>query len=221
MKKAILVLAVLLFMSAPAPAQCGATKRIGEAWTFYVNTHDPDSTYEEADADSAPTWRMYENETTTPVATGTMALLDDANTVGFYSDQVTLSSGTFSLGNSYTVRIRAIVSTHPANYNCGVTIIDYQEYQAGVAHTIATDPFISTADYATLVTSGTPDCEIAKDAADDASFADIAGTESAVGASGRSEVAMTAADWTANEYIAMRCSLPGAATQHYTWRVLK
>lgn len=81
---------------------------IDDAVTFAVNTHSTSGA--ESDADSAPTYRIYEDETGTPLLTGTMALLDDANTVGFYSEQITLSAANgFERGKSYTVRIRAVV----------------------------------------------------------------------------------------------------------------
>ena len=77
--------------------------------TFTCNTHDP-ATQESADADSAPTYRVYEAETSTPILTGTMALLDDANTVGQYSEEITLSAANgFELGKSYNIRISATV----------------------------------------------------------------------------------------------------------------
>jgi hypothetical protein len=82
---------------------------IDDALTFSVNTHDP-STGAESDADAPPTYRVYEDETGTAVLTGTMALLDDANTLGQYSEQITLSAANgFELGKCYTVRIRGVV----------------------------------------------------------------------------------------------------------------
>jgi hypothetical protein len=83
--------------------------KIDELLTFAANTHDP-TTSGESDADSAPTYRVYEDETGTPILTGTMALLDDTNTVGQYSEQITLSAANgFEAGKSYRVRIRAVV----------------------------------------------------------------------------------------------------------------
>ncbi len=82
--------------------------KIDDLLTFYATTHDP-STGAVADADSAPTYRVYEDETATPILTGSMALLDDANTVGFYSEQITLSEVNVDKGKSYTIRISATV----------------------------------------------------------------------------------------------------------------
>jgi hypothetical protein len=64
------------------------------------------------DADSAPAYRVYEDETTTPILTGTMALLDSANTAGLYSEQITLSAANgFEKGKSYSIYISATVSS--------------------------------------------------------------------------------------------------------------
>lgn len=81
--------------------------------TFVVNTHTA-STGASADADSVPGYRVYEDETGTAILTGNMAKLDDANTTGFYSEQITLSAANgFEVGKSYTVYISALVATIP------------------------------------------------------------------------------------------------------------
>lgn len=85
------------------------SKLIDDLLTFTCSTHDP-TTQAAADADADPSYRVYENETGTPLLTGTMAKLDDANTLGFYSEEITLSAANgFELGKSYTVRIEATV----------------------------------------------------------------------------------------------------------------
>src|SRR5512135_119097 len=76
--------------------------------TFTCNTHNA-TTGAATDDDASPTYRIYEDETATPVATGTMAKLDDANTTGFYSERIQLTSPTFSQGKCYTVYIQATV----------------------------------------------------------------------------------------------------------------
>src|ERR1044071_430124 len=77
--------------------------------TFCVNTHDA-STGAATDADSVPAYRVYEDETPTPILTGTMAPLDGANTTGFYSAQVTVSAANgFEVGKSYSIYISAAV----------------------------------------------------------------------------------------------------------------
>lgn len=82
---------------------------IDDLLTFCVNTHDPE-TGTETDADDVPSYRVYENETGTPILTGSMAKLDDSNTTGFYSEQITLSAANgFEVGKSYNIRITGVV----------------------------------------------------------------------------------------------------------------
>lgn len=83
--------------------------KIDDLLTFPANTHAP-STGAATDADAVPAYRVYEDETATPILTGNMALLDGTNTVGFYSEQITLSAANgFEKGKSYTVYISAAV----------------------------------------------------------------------------------------------------------------
>ena len=102
---------------------------IDDLLTFYVNTHTP-STGAAVDADAVPGYRVYEDETGTPLLTGSMALLDDANTVGFYSEQITLSAANgFEVGKSYCIRCTLVVG--------GVTGVDLKTFQVG-AHVVVT-----------------------------------------------------------------------------------
>ena len=82
---------------------------IDDTCTLYCNAHTP-STGAAVDADAVPGYRIYEDETGTPILTGSYALLDDANTVGFYSEQITLSAlNGFEAGKSYSVRTTIVV----------------------------------------------------------------------------------------------------------------
>ena len=83
--------------------------QIDDLLTFTVQLQSF-STGAATDGDSPPTYRVYEDETGTPILTGTMALLDDSNTVGLYSEQITLSAANgLEVGKSYTIRIAATV----------------------------------------------------------------------------------------------------------------
>lgn len=85
--------------------------KIDDLLTFPANTHRFD-TGAAVDADSVPTYRVYEDETGTPLLTGSMALLDGGNTVGFYSEQITLSAANgFEKGKCYTIYITATVNS--------------------------------------------------------------------------------------------------------------
>ena len=77
--------------------------------TIYANTHTP-ATGAAVDADAAPGFRCYEDETGTPLLTGSMALLDDVNTTGFYSEQIAVTAANgFEAGKSYCVRVTGVV----------------------------------------------------------------------------------------------------------------
>lgn len=93
--------------------------KIDDLLTFAVNTHSA-TTGAATDADSVPTYRVYEDEIGTAILTGSMAKLDDANTTGFYSEQITLSAANgFEKGKCYTIYISATVSsvTGTAHHN--------------------------------------------------------------------------------------------------------
>ena len=91
-------------------------KMIDDTLTFTANTHDP-SDGSASDVDGAynsgvPKYRIYEDETTTPIATGSMAKLDDVNTTGFYSEKITLAAATgYEIGKTYTIYIEAQVNS--------------------------------------------------------------------------------------------------------------
>lgn len=81
---------------------------IDDYLTFAVNTHNNKG--QARDADSVPFYHIYEEETATPIVTGTMALLNGSNTVGFYSEQVQLTAAKgFELGKCYNIYIEATV----------------------------------------------------------------------------------------------------------------
>ena len=83
--------------------------KIDDYLTFTCNTHTP-ATGAAVDADAVPGYRIYEDETGTPIMTGSMALLDDANTVGFYSEQIQLTTANgLEKGKSYHIRITGVV----------------------------------------------------------------------------------------------------------------
>jgi len=109
MRKLLTVL-LCLFSTAAHAAYLGSWK-IDDLLTFAANTHRFD-TGQATDADSVPSYRVYEDETGTAILTGSMALLDDANTAGFYSEQLTLSAANgFEKGKSYTVYVSAAVNS--------------------------------------------------------------------------------------------------------------
>lgn len=90
---------------------CPKRVQIGYTVTFSICTHDPDTGYL-TNASSNPAYRIYENETATPILTGTMARLDSANTTGFYTEIITCSGANgFEVAKTYTVYIEATVDS--------------------------------------------------------------------------------------------------------------
>lgn len=85
--------------------------KLGDNLVFTVNTHSA-TTGAATDADSAPSYRVYEDETATPLLTGTLAILDNANTTGFYTESIAVTTGNgFEEGKSYSIYIEATVAT--------------------------------------------------------------------------------------------------------------
>lgn len=84
--------------------------KINDLLTFVANTHNPTNGMAQ-DAVAAPSYHVYEDETVAPILTGTMATLNSPNTLGFYSEQITLSAANgFEKGKSYNIYIRAVVA---------------------------------------------------------------------------------------------------------------
>ena len=91
--------------------------KIDDNLTFPANTHLA-STGAATDADAVPAYRVYEDETGTAILTGNMAKLDDANTTGFYSEQIALSAANgFEKGKAYSIYISAAVSSVTGSMN--------------------------------------------------------------------------------------------------------
>lgn len=85
--------------------------KIDDLLTFHAMTHAA-GTGALTDADAVPAYRIYEDETGTAILTGNTAKLDDANTTGFYSEQITLSAANgFEKGKCYVVYITAAVGS--------------------------------------------------------------------------------------------------------------
>ena len=84
--------------------------KINDLLTFYANVHNA-STGAQSAAAAGPNYRVYEDETSTPILTGSMAALD-TTLVGFYSEQITLIASTgFEKGKSYSIFVVASVAS--------------------------------------------------------------------------------------------------------------
>ena len=101
---------------------CPSSCALEENLVFSITTHDPD-TGVLTDADSLPTYRVYEEETGTAILTGTMSKLDDPSTTGFYTEliAVTLANG-FEAGKTYTIYIEATVDSDTGGISYGFKV---------------------------------------------------------------------------------------------------
>ena len=101
---------------------CQSRVTLGDNLTFTITTHDPD-TGVLTDADAAPVYRVYENETAVAILTGTMAILDNAGTTGFYSELVACTAANgFEIGKSYNIYIAATVDSDTGGISYGFTV---------------------------------------------------------------------------------------------------
>lgn len=97
-----------------------APNQRGESLVFHARTFTRQGL--PADADSAPSYRVYEDNASSPLDTGTMNLLDSGNTEGLYEAVVPLTdvSG-YEAGKTYTIYIEATVG--------GVTATGSHQFQ--------------------------------------------------------------------------------------------
>ncbi len=113
---------------------CPSKVGLGDSVVFSICTHDPD-TGVLTDADGAPAYRVYEEETATAILTGSMAKLDNANTTGFYSELLacTVPNG-FELDKTYTIYIEATVDSDTGGmcfaFNIRIQLIGYWNFNA-------------------------------------------------------------------------------------------
>lgn len=107
MKKIALFL--FLVFAVFSNGQSVLTHDIGDTLIISVVTGDT-TVGANVDADAAPTFRIYENITETPIETGTIDLCDDANTTGFYSDtsELTTAKG-YEPGKTYIILKTAVI----------------------------------------------------------------------------------------------------------------
>jgi len=101
---------------------CPSVIELEKNCVFSICTHDPD-TGVLTDADAAPAYRVYEEETDPPILTGEMAKLDDDDTTGFYTESIACTAANgFEVGKSYTVYIQATVDSDTGGICYGFTI---------------------------------------------------------------------------------------------------
>ncbi|HUU54503.1 MAG TPA: hypothetical protein VMY87_06240 [Armatimonadota bacterium] len=88
---------------------CPQTGVLSKTLTFSVTTRNASGGA--VDADASPTYRIYEDETGTPIMTGTMSKLDDPSTTGFYAETITLAASSgFEPYKTYTIYVEGLVA---------------------------------------------------------------------------------------------------------------
>lgn len=122
--------------------------KINDVVTLAMTTQSP-QTGQAMVADAAPTYRVYEAITATPLVTGTFAALDAVNITGLYVAQITLAAASgFEVSKTYTVTKQAVVG--------GITGVDWDAFQleaAVSANTVAdkTGYGLSSGERSTLI----------------------------------------------------------------------
>lgn len=143
---------------------CPAEARLEATLTFSVPTHDPD-TGVLTNADSLPTYRVYEDDGNSALLTGSMERRDVANTTGAYFKKITCSvANGFEVGKSYEVYIEAIVDGDKGGMMYGFKIIPAQGVQKNVALSNFRFTMVSSTDHITPVTGASVTSEICRDA---------------------------------------------------------
>ena len=98
---------------------CQSEVVVGDNLVFSITCHDPD-TGVLTDADAVPAYRIYEDETATPILNDNMAKLDDANTTGFYTELIACTAANgFESGKTYTIYIVATVDSDTGGITYG------------------------------------------------------------------------------------------------------
>lgn len=96
---------------------------IGDTLTVYWQTERYD-TSAQLDATGTPAYEVYEEETGTAILSGSFALLNDAGSVGLYSEQIAISTANgFEIGKMYLVRGTATINAVATARNLAVIVI--------------------------------------------------------------------------------------------------
>lgn len=190
---------------------CPATVEIGKNLVFSICTHDPD-TGVLTDADDAPAYRVYEDETATAILTGTMAKLDDTNTTGFYTEIIACTAANgFEHEKTYTIYIAATVDSDTGGICYSFKAHNASAIQKGVALSNFKFFMTDTADDITAKTGLTVTAQIAKDGG---AFATCSNSVSEI-SNGWYKITLTATEMNA-AIVALRFSATGANTENIT-----
>jgi len=110
---------------------CQTEVELGANLTFTITTHDP-ATAAVTDAAAPPEYFVYEDETGASILNGTMTILDNANTTGFYSELIACTTANgFEAGRSYNIYIEATVNGVAGAISYGFRVTDASEPAPG------------------------------------------------------------------------------------------
>lgn len=110
MKPILSLLIALSLIGTTAAQRWAPDQNIDNVLPITFNLHDSFGAV--SDADSAPSYRVYEMTTSTPILTGTLSTFDASNTDGFYDGSITLSAANgFEVGKTYKLRVQGTVDT--------------------------------------------------------------------------------------------------------------
>jgi len=88
---------------------CPSRAALGEDLTFSVRAYDANGAF--VDADSLPTYDIYEGDDEDTILSGTMPKFDDDNTTGLYAKTIEISEANgFEQYKSYTINIETTVN---------------------------------------------------------------------------------------------------------------
>jgi len=106
---------------------CPAQAILSKNLVFSITTRSS-TTGAPADADTAPSYSIYEDETNTAILTGTMTKPDALKT-GFYTEQIAVSTANgFEIYKTYTVLVEATVSGILGNKTFNFVCISQEDW---------------------------------------------------------------------------------------------
>jgi len=102
---------------------CPSEVKLQSNLTFTINVHNP-TTGAQSDADGAPSYYVYEDETQTAILTGSMVPLDDPHTMGFYSATLACTAANgFEEAKTYNIYITARVGGVQGTISYGFKVV--------------------------------------------------------------------------------------------------
>jgi hypothetical protein len=167
------------------------------------------------DADAPPAYRIYEDETAIAILTGTMAVLDTANTTGFYTELIACTSANgFENRKTYTIYIEATVDGDTGGITFGFKISNASGIRKNQALPNFEFLMVSNVDHVTPKTGLAPGSFGKTESIDGAAFSSLSGAITEVGV-GIYKIDLTAAELN-GDVITLRFTYSGADDRFIT-----